>query len=408
MTETNTPKNAVQRILETYDGITSDDIEYNDLATTRNAWVIGRQITERKSSQVYLDEMARQCFLSIYPTRKGKRGIKAWRDDTTIIATHDEGEILKNDENDPMILKYEKIPLSKVYNDIEINYDWNPGSKKFNKSVFVTNTNQASFPPVYESSGTDTERAYSSMYFLKVYGVLRGMFTVASDPTAWAIVGTVSSFVATDREPALFGTVVYSDANSVIVDFDEKYGESGIPAGGTWYTQTSSVPKWTQYVGGMSDYTNANIWWDTCKNSYDETQVTNRLKLDCTWFIDESQFDGYPGSAYYLLTNILLWNTLQKYTVQYALPITATNLQLELCDPITFNDQKYTKGVDRSGFIKDIKIVPTASNPMMIITLILSPFNMESYNLIIETGSQPDTITESGSQTDTYTEGAQS
>lgn len=423
MTETNSVYTAMRHILENYDGLSStDDINYNDMATTRNTWRVGRQITERKASSDYLDELAKQSFVSIYPTRKGKRGVKAWREDTTIIATHDESEILSTADHRPMITKYDKIPLSKVYNDIELNYDYNPGLKKYNKSILITKTDQSTFPAFYVSTGTDSSKSW--VHATGTEGSTgKWIFQIqfSADPELYASIGDYYTLIGDSGFIIAFGQITsFKDdgggAYYAFGLFDNVFGLTDYQEttfsidGGTLYHQTSGIPMWTTYASGVPDYSQAKIWWEICHNSYLETRVVNRLKYDCDWFINNADFDepgGTNDTAFYLLAEILRYCTLQKYLVEYALPINATNLALELNDPIYFNDQKFTNNTDRLGYISSIKIIPSTKRPMMMIQLILEPFNIEDYNLIIETGSAPDTITESGSQTDTITEGAQ-
>ncbi len=413
MAETNTVKASMQHILETYDGISSATIEYNQMAVNRGYWMVGRQILDQKESSKYLDELARQSFVSIYPTRLGKRGLKAWRDDSVSVGTHDESIILKDDNNKPIIPKFEKQPLKDIVNDIKLNYDWNPGLGKFNKSVFITNTDQASFPNNYECTGTDTSRANSASIFYINNGIPTARITVSSDPTAWATVGQYVSFISPIAPPALFGTVVSSTVTTVTFEFVDNLGTgTGSKSSGTFYHHSTGIPKWTTYVGGMADYTQASQWWNICQVAYAETQTINKLEYDCKWYIDNADFDddiagGTNNTVFYLLQEILEWNTRQKYIVEYGLPINAATLQLELNDPIVFNDQKFTNNTDRDGFIERIKIIPHTRKPMVMITAVLKPYNEPSYKIIIETGSAPNTITESGSQPDTITEGAQ-
>lgn len=425
MADTDSVYRAMQHILETYDGITSTEIEYNNMSSNRGRdfWKVGRQLTEQKKSSTYLDELAKHSFVSIYPTRKGKRGVKAWREDTTVIDTHDDGVILKDEKGKPLITKFEKLPLSKVYNDIELNYDYNPGLGKCNQSLFITNTDQASFPEIYESTGTDTSipngtgantwvdavvyEDVSKQWILKIH--------YDAEPT-WVTQGQSLSLYGDSGYYAMFTTHYLTEqvgANWYTYSYMENtYSllNNATSSAGTLYSNGTSVVKWTTYVGGVSSYSNADTWWTICKNAYDETLVVNKLKYDLPWYYDNADFDepgGTNNTAFYLLNEILSYCTKQKYLVEYYIPINADNLQLELNDPINFNDVNYTDSTDRLGYIKNIKIIPNVKKPSIKISLILEPYTLEEYNLIIETGSAPDTITESGSQPDTITEGAQ-
>lgn len=79
--ETNSVYGAFRLLLESYDGLNANQIDYTNLPQVRSNWRVGRQLIERQSSYNYLIELARQSFVGIYPTRLGKRGLKAWLDD---------------------------------------------------------------------------------------------------------------------------------------------------------------------------------------------------------------------------------------------------------------------------------------------------------------------------------------
>lgn len=134
-----------QHILESYDGIPSTDILYNNLPDSRSNWPVGRQITDRKDSFQYLSELCSHTLVSIYPTRTGKRGLKAWRDDTTIKATLSEEDIIRNSYT-----FWKNTEMSSIYNDFRLEYNENPATGKFFNSIIVTNTDQAAFPAADE------------------------------------------------------------------------------------------------------------------------------------------------------------------------------------------------------------------------------------------------------------------
>ena len=405
---------AARHILTTYDKLPSSEINFNNLQAERGYWKVGRQVEKRKRSNEYLRELARQSFIGIYPTRKGKRGLKAWREDRTIVATHDESKIEK-------ILKFEKTPISKVYNDFTINFDHNPGRDKFNKSLFITKTDNlgnAGFPAELASTGADIAFALpgictSVRLLLNTYG-----FAVfVSDPSSWAALGGSVSFDDGTGNRFLFGTIKAIDASSKTVYFSI-VNTFSMPiqtfTTGTFYSNGTAIQKWKTYVGGLNDYATGKAWWTICNESYDRTLTVNPLPRelgDCFWFPDNEDFGAGSGgsnnAAFYLLQHFVEWTTRQKYVTEYVLPINAANIQLELFDPINFNDQKYTNNVNLIGWITKIKIVPNEKKPRMIVELMLEPIDIITDDLIIETGIAADTITESGTQTDTITEGAQ-
>jgi hypothetical protein len=409
--ETNNIYAIIKHILETYDGISSSDIDYNDIQWERPHWKAGRWVNKQKKSHKYLDEVCKHSFLSFYPTREGKRGIKAWRGDIAAGATHDETKILKDERGNPRITKFEKTPITKVYNDFRLNYDWNPGLKKYNKTLFITKTNESSFPSSLTVAGTNVSRSFTNVVINS--NLVSGTITTPSDPSGWAEVDGYITYDDGSGNIVSLGKITGVDSVGFTIDFEftNTYSiTTGTYTGGTLTSHTTGILEWTTYVGGHPDYSESKTWWDICHGAYEETLVVNQLEYDCYWYIDNADFGEAGGSyntVFYLMAQLLEWTTRQKYIVEYSLPINTTNLQLELCDPINFNDQIYTNSVDRLGWINVIKIIPTTKKPMITIQLILKPFNLEEYNLYVETGSAPDTITESGSQPDTITEGAQ-
>lgn len=129
------------RILETYDGISSSDIDYGNLATTRNTWYVGRQITERDDSSRYLKELCEQSFVAMFPTRDGKRGLSAWRDNETSVATLDQDSIVRGS-----IRNWTRTKLYDLYNNFNVEYSFNPGLNKMDKTLSIDYTDQGTFP----------------------------------------------------------------------------------------------------------------------------------------------------------------------------------------------------------------------------------------------------------------------
>ena len=141
--ETNNVYRAFQHLMETYDGISSSDIDYGNVSTVRSDWHVGRQITDRQSSFNYLKQLCNHSFVSIFPDRAGKRALTAWVEDTTTPIDFNESNILRDS-----IKGIEKSAVSKAYNDYVVNYAWDPGNRKYTKAYYVTKADQAAFPAV--------------------------------------------------------------------------------------------------------------------------------------------------------------------------------------------------------------------------------------------------------------------
>lgn len=420
MTWTNNIYTSIYHILNSYDMITQTDL--SGISSTRASWLLGRQITEQKSSKEYLKELARQSFICFYPTRSGDIAADTWYDNQTTSVTHDESGIIEGS-----IRKFEKTPITKVYNDFNIKYQYNPETKLFEKSYAITKTNDpggTGFPERYES----VETGGVSDYIVTVYNnqiqswydwgdTWRWNFDVEEDPTDW--MGRYISFDSNNGMDINLAEIIYTTDLGGGVWRVGLIGENkgGWPKQnylatdtGTMYLLSSCIRKWTTYASGFSDYTTAKAWWELCNDSYNNTLVVNPLPKDlseCYWYADNKEFgvSEIQNAAYNYLQYLVEWATRQKYIVEYDIPMTAANAQLELLDPIYFSDAKYTGGTSRLGWINRIKVRP--SKNVITLEVILEPYDITERNYIIETGSQTDTIEETGSQTDTYTEGAQ-
>lgn len=139
---------AYKTILETYDGygvtggITGANfIDYSNLPEVRDDWYVGRQITERKNSYDYLNEISKQSFVGMFPTRAGNRKLVAWRDLSTYTASISETGIVRDSITD-----FEKTDSQNVFNDFKCEYSYNQATKKFDRCLIVTHSDAASFP----------------------------------------------------------------------------------------------------------------------------------------------------------------------------------------------------------------------------------------------------------------------
>lgn len=405
--QTNSSYRALQHIMETYDGITATDISWGTYTNTDNSiYMVGRQLNEQKKSSDYITELLKHSFTALYPTRKGKRGVSAWKNNRTPTVTHDESVIIKNS-----ISKFSNTPISKVYNDLTVNFDWNPGLGKFNKSIFVTKVDEDSFPAMAASTGTDSEITVSTVITAGIGTQAVAGFPV--DPSSWAAVGGYVSFLSDTYGWLYFGTItsVSAAGKSVSIEFVNTYS---LPAAtdlgsGTFYSHGSGLPEWTTFVGGVSSYATAKSWWDICHNSYERTLTKAQLPKelsDCYWFPDNENFDtgtgGAGNAAHKYMQNLVEWVPRQKDIVEYSVPLNTVNVTLEPLTPVTFSDAIYTNDADRLMWITKVK--PILSRGLMVIEGILEPTDIELITLIIETGSAPDVIVEDGDGPDVYVE----
>lgn len=144
--ETNNVYGAMRHLMVNYDKIPEAQIDFGNLKAMRQSWHVGRQITERKSSFNYLQELCKHSFVSIVPKRNGHRKCTAWLEDTTTPTDFTTDTILRGS-----IGGVEKTSLSKAYTDYFVEYSWDPGKKRFMRSFFITNAKAASFPAITEA-----------------------------------------------------------------------------------------------------------------------------------------------------------------------------------------------------------------------------------------------------------------
>jgi hypothetical protein len=250
--------------------------------------------------------------------------MQAWRDISLSSGTHSATAILRDS-----LKRMTKTPAAMLYNDFTVNYNWNPATSKYERSLKVTKTNETSFP-----------------------------------------------------------------------------GYTGA---------------WTDYVSGVNEgsYADAKILWDISHDAYNRSSIITPLPdqlQNASWYADQAAFDGtasigasVDSGAWKYLTNLVEWCSRQKDIVEYAIPLSAANLQLDLCDRVTVNDYILTDGSDRTGWITKIDV--QCKMDQIILTVMLNPPELEDAsmtdNLIIESGDRVDYFGETGSHADTFEEGMQ-
>jgi hypothetical protein len=170
----------------------------------------------------------------------------------------------------------------------------------------------------------------------------------------------------------------------------------------------------SEYVGGLDSYPDANLLWKACRHAYEQAEVLQPAPNDLSemnWYIDYNKFaetrayTGTNSSAYKFLFDFVMWTTRQKGMITFSIPMSATNVYRELLDYISFTDSVYTDSVEWLGWIRKIKY--NLKKDLIEITLIFRPRDEFETGLIIERGDMGDpTITERGDEgDDTITEG---
>lgn len=149
-----------KHILEDYDGIAAASINYGNLASTRFDWYVSRQITERKSSFDYLDELCKHSMVALVPTRTGKRLLSAWREDATTAISHGGTTILRDS-----IISVVDTPMNQVYNQFYLQYAWDPAQDKYMRILMISKVEENTFPAItsnwYDYVSLLSENSYS-------------------------------------------------------------------------------------------------------------------------------------------------------------------------------------------------------------------------------------------------------
>jgi len=272
---TNNVFHTFESILVDYDGINSAaDLDMTDI-DSRKQWNLGRQLTERKSSFTYLKELAMQSFCGLFPSRDGKRKLKAFRDfqDAQIVFSNDNGNIIENS-----ITKFELSPINEVYNEFDIKYEYIESANRFDKSIFIKKVDEPALPGPYVSTNPGADNTYTSFTSFGVTSGsdLNGRATGAflwTTPPVDVVIG--ASFSYDGLGPISFGVITGKDASAIYVEFDNPGGLIQLETStvGNFYLQGTSIPAWTEFIGGFDSYSRAMELWTVCRNSYLRTLV---------------------------------------------------------------------------------------------------------------------------------------
>jgi len=305
--EANNVYRAFQLMLETYDLIASNDIDFGNLPTKRNDWFVGRQVMEKKGTFDYIKELAENSFVAVFNTRKGKLGLSAWRDRTDTPHVHDETTVVRGS-----ITNWKLTRLDRLSNTFTMFFSPDPGGGKFFSQLQIKNVD----------GGTTERNAHPSE--------LRSLWDIAN--AAFKEYGTIREF-------------------------------------------------------------RKNLKWFNDRERWYNTDDAVKVGVGKT-----------ERAAFKFLQNAVEWLTRQHRDVTYKIPMDATNVLIELTDPVKFGDTIYTNDVNLDGNIYLLEY--DLSNDQIKVGSLIEPNDTipEDFADIEETGSAPDTITESGSQPDTITE----
>lgn len=338
-------------------------------------WRIGWQQLDQINSYDLIDQLCRFSFTGLIPKNNGTKALKNFLD-VTIVATHKDtnNTILEN-----TIGIKKPTSLANVFNEPQVNYQWNSETQKFDSFIRITRLDQDSFP--LESIAVSNETSNLTFSKYKLDSAHPGMieFVITGGP-GFSVGDHIS---LTDG----FGGLTLYGVEILLVAFDSLYvtdpGEVILVLGtdytdGTLQKYINPKPLWHTFAIGYTDaeYDEAKENWRLCKLSATRYGFTRELPSemsDCKYFPNMATDWGLADTAKAYMHDLCRWTPFRKDVVPYRLPNTATHAALELLDGITFADSTDQAGTEFTGRIVGKTIVPGLGKDYIEIHLMLDP-----------------------------------
>jgi len=128
-------------LFEEFNELPSTSIDYTNLPTDRVQWDTSRYISEQRSSQEYIIDLARQSFVGIFVDRFGKFKLNAWRDNKALPSyIHDETTI-----SNGSIKFASQSSQNYVYNDMTLSYSKNYAKDVYSDTLFIHSASSPAF-----------------------------------------------------------------------------------------------------------------------------------------------------------------------------------------------------------------------------------------------------------------------
>lgn len=342
---------------------------FDTVAFQRLGWYFGRTLSEKRESFDWYKEMCQQGFLIGLFDKNGLVKIKSWLQNTTPLVTFTSGaggNIIRGSFND--------MPSSdprRVYNDILVRYEYDPGSGKFNKQIFITNIDRPAFPsetePLTEGAPLG---AFTASYTILDFGLVQGITIVCSAAHGRKTGDYVGLKGNTDGYDFTLKQISVVDPTTfVIFDSGHSFSATSSTSGALKYFDTNAL-KWKSYVGGIQNYAVAKDLWDKCNQSFRVTKVINKLPQemgDCKWFIDPGATDANGDrlwtdlpdnddhAAVFYTQYLVGWNPWPKAQPTLEVEDAPAFEDLEVGDPVAVLEPKLTNGVAVLGWIHERK-----------------------------------------------------
>lgn len=408
----------LQDVLNDLSGSTS-------VLVNRDSWFVGGQVLNETNKFGVITTLCKQSFVGGYTDRKGMVSFKEFLENSSINHTHNNYNIV-----DGSISSFKLSPIEKCFNEFTIKYNSNITDKE--KVLSVGNIESASFPAattnvwqVPEKNELITSNVFVSSYFdsaknkwvflIKVpesFTIDNPNFnTELTNSTVKGIyvIGDLDFEGTYYKKTATLNDIFYY-FDPVVNDFPHNGGYYPIQFNQIEYYQTIDTD-YSEYVTGIDDYVTAKAAWEKAHSSW---LLNKRIRIAPTertyleYAIDRNSFynsTSYDSSVEYAMSyfNLFLdWTTRQKLQVNYNIPITDSNINLELLDTISLHDAIITPDIGEfgKGWITSIQVDPRKNEFKLGITFetnfFTPPSAIDQCTEIIETGYNLIDIVETG------------
>lgn len=443
LAETNTVYTTFVKLLEDYCKIDKKFIDYNNMKQKRFSWKMGRTLTDRQNSIEYINELSSNSFTQVYLTRNGKIGVKPF----------DHFNIYKQDVNVETYEGESTYDIYHTYGQVRLFEDFSTYTMTIGyKTEEQVGTDEFTFlynyKGNYEKDGENTLNLYNEegQNIYNVYvdklgeedGIVSIML-IMNEQIHFIIMYFTYNYqdiYVEDKET----TTIIHDKNLIIrdslsdvevTDISNTYNNFKIQynydENENKFLKSLSINKvdelevfpsektndWQSLVVGIIDdngdpiYNECKFMWDACKENYDIFGALQDAQAEITelnWYNNDTfTYNQLDNSARKYFKLIIQWLTKQKQMISYSIPISSDSVKLNLLDMLYFNDVILTNGENKEAFIID-KYINTDDDTVDLKIMLLPESNSNSFDTIIETGINEDTIEESGIETEEYHE----
>lgn len=358
--------------MRAYDGLTDSEIDTASIDAmlpigALQSIDVSRQLVEAKGGREYLIELAGQGLFGIVQ-KGGKRAFRSWTDERTPVRAFNVGATNANEKIvDGTLQDVAKVPLSKLPTEARVRFNYSTADKKYLQEIYITKTNEESFPAVdsvsFGGSATAdvlclTDRAVI-LYFAAAAPAVSFGDLVGFTADGVQYVGSSSApYELTDGTEALSVWGLDSGNRALFT----------LPAAviGATYSAQPILPLggflWQTYAQGfdLSQYANAKAIWERFRDAFKRVRQVQPLPArlgDSPW-IHSSDINGQDiGSAVLYLDRISKWVTKPREEVAFEVQA-EDNLDLCLLDPVTFEDPLLFGGSVRLGWLTEIYLLP--------------------------------------------------